>query len=108
PWMTICSRRIGSPDAGASMDTTATRKVQEKTPTDGGRPGVRVLDGGADRSQTPLRRQHFLYFFPDPQGQGSLRPTFVPVATRGSLGEFCPLLPWLSRHRGTGARAGAA
>jgi hypothetical protein len=22
---------------------------------------------------------HFLYFFPDPQGQGSLRPTFSPV-----------------------------
>jgi hypothetical protein len=24
---------------------------------------------------------HFLYFFPDPQGQGSLRPTFAPVRT---------------------------
>jgi hypothetical protein len=24
---------------------------------------------------------HFLYFFPDPQGQGSLRPTFAPTFT---------------------------
>src|SRR5229473_1027760 len=24
---------------------------------------------------------HFLYFFPDPQGQGSLRPTFAPART---------------------------
>jgi hypothetical protein len=25
--------------------------------------------------------QHFLYFFPDPQGQGSLRPTFAAPRT---------------------------
>jgi hypothetical protein len=24
---------------------------------------------------------HFLYFLPDPQGQGSLRPTFAPTFT---------------------------
>src|SRR4030095_1175667 len=25
--------------------------------------------------------QHFLYFWPDPHGQGSLRPTFCPLRT---------------------------
>lgn len=29
--------------------------------------------------------QHFLYFFPDPQGQGSFRPTFSPSAVRKRL-----------------------
>jgi hypothetical protein len=28
------------------------------------------------------RKQHFLYFFPLPQGQGSLRPTFDIAASR--------------------------
>lgn len=27
------------------------------------------------------RPQHFLYFFPEPQGQGSLRPILAPVRT---------------------------
>src|SRR5438874_10465467 len=30
------------------------------------------------RSQAPW---HFLYFLPDPHGQGSLRPTFAPART---------------------------
>jgi hypothetical protein len=29
--------------------------------------------------------QHFLYFFPLPQGHGSLRPTFSTVTGRGGL-----------------------
>ncbi len=36
---------------------------------------------------------HFLYFFPEPQGQGSLRPTFSPVrAARAALASPAPAL----------------
>ena len=42
---------------------------------------------------------HFLYFLPEPHGQGSLRPTFSPV-TRGELplvaAEAPALRAWLS------------
>ena|ERR1043165_5752495 len=34
--------------------------------------------------------QHFLYFLPDPQGQGSLRPTFAPLRTRCCTGWYSP------------------
>jgi len=30
-----------------------------------------------------FKPQHFLYFLPDPQGHGSLRPSFPPVADVG-------------------------
>jgi len=30
-------------------------------------------------------KQHFLYFLPDPQGQGSLRPIFGPERTKGAM-----------------------
>ena len=33
----------------------------------------------------PFLRQHFLYFFPLPQGQGWLRPTLGLGAVEGSL-----------------------
>ncbi len=35
-----------------------------------------------------FRPQHFLYFFPDPQGHGSLRPTFPCRGGDGRLGSF--------------------
>src|SRR5207249_4821782 len=35
-----------------------------------------------DRNVCPTHAPwHFLYFFPDPQGQGSFRPTFAPTLT---------------------------
>src|SRR5262249_1600329 len=108
PWMTICSRRIRSPDAGASMDTTRGRKVQEKTPTGGGHPDRAALDEGEDQPQAPLRRQHFLYFFPDPHGHGPFRPPFAPAARRGWLGDAGRWVRWLPPHRCAGAGAGAA
>src|SRR5689334_22141209 len=51
-------------------------------------------DSGAARS---LARQHFLYFLPLPQGQGSLRPTRI---VQPSMGEpqlrlvYAALAPW--------------
>jgi hypothetical protein len=32
-----------------------------------------------------LSSQHFLYFFPEPQGQGSLRPTLFVILENTSL-----------------------
>ena len=32
--------------------------------------------------------QHFLYFLPDPQGQGSLRPIFGLERTNGAIGRW--------------------
>lgn len=34
-----------------------------------------------------LSSQHFLYFFPDPQGQGSLRPTLSVILENTSHSE---------------------
>jgi hypothetical protein len=37
----------------------------------------------------------FLYFFPEPHGHGSLRPTFCPLLRMGSVTlTSCPVLPW--------------
>src|SRR5260370_398338 len=37
---------------------------------------------GTDNNVCPTHAPwHFLYFFPEPQGQGSLRPTFAPART---------------------------
>src|SRR6267154_3906742 len=52
------------------------------------------------RSRLPQKRDknvcpthapwHFLYFFPEPQGQGSLRPTFAPARTTRWIGWRSP------------------
>src|SRR5438128_11227886 len=41
---------------------------------------------------------HFLYFFPEPQGQGSLRPTFAPART-GLGASACAGPVWYCRSR---------
>ncbi len=41
--------------------------------------------------------QHFLYFFPEPQGQGSLRPTLLFVVVNNDL-DICAGLQFASRH----------
>ena len=39
------------------------------------------LESWAMRENYEFAPQHFLYFLPLPQGQGSLRPTFAPERT---------------------------
>src|ERR1700730_11901855 len=61
---------------------------------------------GCTLAQAPFRRQHFLYFFPEPQGHGSLRPTFDEATSLGDeLG--APASPAISRHGGSGGGASA-
>src|SRR5215468_9918443 len=42
------------------------------------------------RIDQALAPQHFLYFLPEPQGQGSLRPTLAPLRTTCCTGARSP------------------
>src|SRR5262249_1504999 len=44
-------------------------------------PGRQKIDRDEACQIYALAPWHFLYFFPEPQGHGSLRPTFAPVRT---------------------------
>src|SRR5206468_7787732 len=52
--------------------------------------GFIAYSAGAPASSSG--RWHFLYFFPDPHGQGSLRPTRGPARTMGAVW-FCTAVP---------------
>lgn len=63
-------------DAASSMEQIIRRRVDvaERAPVD---VAVDAERGGAWLLVAPFHRpQHFLYFLPDSQGQGSLRPIF--------------------------------
>src|SRR6266699_5228410 len=57
--------------------------------------GKRSAGGNFRRTQAPW---HLLYFFPEPQGQGSLRPTFAPTLT-GFGASACAGPVWYCRSR---------
>ena len=50
----------------------------------GRQPRRRIPDIYSHELHCGRRPQHFLYFFPLPQGQGSFRPTFDPVEGAGT------------------------
>jgi len=50
----------------------------------GRQPSRRIPDIYSHEVHCDRRPQHFLYFFPLPQGQGSFRPTFGPVKGAGT------------------------
>ncbi len=52
-------------------------------------PGGGVKERSADLPEGYFP-QHFLYFFPLPQGQGSFRPIFGSVRTKGFCGTILP------------------
>jgi hypothetical protein len=59
----------GRPGTASRKPLPQWRQINEKRPTPVNRPHSQ----DHNRAYCP---QHFLYFFPLPQGQGSLRPTF--------------------------------
>src|SRR4029078_1058231 len=88
----VAGEEVGIDEAGAQAvppdrgGTTASAGN-----ADGTRGGPRA--GGGNGRERPLvsgqghlacTKWHFLYFFPDPHGQGSLRPTLSPVAVRAA------------------------
>jgi hypothetical protein len=60
--------------------------------------GASAIGGAAIRISWSFGRQHFLYFLPLPQGQGSLRPAFMVLSFPHLLraGNRNPLMIWLS------------
>src|SRR5262249_7806715 len=68
-------------------DENRALRFQEKTPT------FENQGRGAQEKTHALTPWHFLYFLPEPQGQGSLRPTLAPERT-GLGGSACAAPVW--------------
>src|ERR1035441_9663788 len=69
-----------SPGSSASTSSAISASCQSASTGAAMGSGVSVVGGGATGISWSFGRQHFLYFLPLPQGQGSLRPTFIVLS----------------------------
>src|SRR5208282_1315769 len=81
-----------SSDVSASCQSSSTGAVMGS--------GASAIGGGAIGISRSFGRQHFLYFLPLPQGQGSLRPTFIvhSFPQLPKAGNRNPLMIWQPRE----------
>src|ERR1019366_6772880 len=88
------------PGSSASTSSNVSASCQSSSTGGAMGSGASAIGGGARGISWSFGRQHFLYFLPLPQGQGSLRPAFIvssfPHLPRA--GNRNPLMIWQSRE----------
>src|ERR1019366_8150334 len=88
------------PGSSASTSSNVSASCQSSSTGSAMGSGAAAIGGGAIGRSRSLGRQHFLYFLPLPQGQGSLRPVFIVLSFPHLLraGNRNPLVTWQSRE----------
>src|ERR1035437_6388039 len=88
------------PGSSASTSANVSASCQSSSTGTAMGSGASAIGGGAIGISWSFGRQHFLYFLPLPQGQGSLRPTFIVLSFPHlpRAGNRNPSMIWQSRE----------